>query len=65
MAKRYKIYANKVNNAAIDDDNRRRKNIRLGCSREVTAPLILFSNLLFRLLNIDRHFRIIFTIATH
>ena len=65
MTKIYEIYANKVNNAAIDDSNRRRKKIGFGCSREVPAPLILFFKLLFRRLNIDWHFKTIFTIATH
>ena len=53
---------------AIDDSNRRRNNIGLGCSREGTAPLILIFELLFRWLNIDWYFKGIthfFTISTH
>ena len=42
---------------AIDDSNRRRNKVGLGCSREATAPPILIFKLLFRWLNIDRYFK--------
>ena len=42
---------------AIDDSNRRRNKLGLGCSREATAPLILIFKLLFLWLNIGRHFK--------
>ena len=41
----------------IDDSNRRRNKLGLGCSREATAPLILIFKLLFLWLNIGRHFK--------
>ena len=47
----------KSTTTAIDDSNRRRNKIGLGCSREATAPLILIFKLLFRWLNIDRYFK--------
>ena len=47
----------KSTTTAIDDSNRRRNKIGLGCSREATAPLILIFKLLFRSLNIDRYFK--------
>ena len=47
----------KSKTTAIDDSNRRRNKIGLGCSREATAPLILIFKLLFRWLNIDRYFK--------
>ena len=47
----------KSTTTAIDDSNRRRNKIGLGCSREATAPLILIVKLLFLWLNICRHFK--------
>ena len=40
---------------AIDDSNRRRNKIGIGCYREATAPLLLIFKLLFPWWNIDRH----------
>ena len=45
----------KSTTTAIDDSNRRRNKLGLGCSREATAPLILFLKWLFLWLNIGRH----------
>ena len=42
---------------AIDDSNRRRNKLGLGCSREATAPLILIFKLRFLWLNIGRYFK--------
>ena len=47
----------KSTTTAIDDSNRRRNKLGLGCSREATAPLILIFKLLFLWLNIGRHFK--------
>ena len=47
----------KSTTTAIDDSNRRRNKIGLGCSREATAPLILIFKLLFRWLNINRYLK--------
>ena len=47
----------KSTTTAIDDSNRRRNKLGLGCSREATAPLILIFKLLFLWLNISRHFK--------
>ena len=47
----------KSTTTAIDDSNRRRNKIGLGCSREATAPLILIFKLLFRWLSIDGYFK--------
>ena len=49
----------KSTTTAIDDSNRRRNKLGLGCSREATAPLILIFKLLFLWLNIGRHFKVI------
>ena len=54
----------KTTATAIDDSNRQRNKIRLGCSRGTTAPLILIFKLLFRWLHILKDL-LIFTIATH
>ena len=45
----------KLTTMAIDNSHRRQKKIGLGCSQEVTAPLILFFKLLFHWLNFDWH----------
>ena len=47
----------KSTTTAIDDSNRRRNKLGLGCSREATAPLILIFKLIFLWLNIGRHFK--------
>ena len=47
----------KLTTTAIDDSNRRWNKLGLGCSREVTAPLILIFKSLFLWLNIGRHFK--------
>ena len=47
----------KSTTTAIDDSNRRRNKLVLGCSREATAPLILIFELIFLWLNIGRHFK--------
>ena len=47
----------KSTTTAIDDSNRQRNKLGLGCSREATAPLILIFKLLFLWLNIGRHFK--------
>ena len=47
----------KSTTTAIDDSNRRRNKLGLGCSREATAPLILIFKLLFLWLNIGGHFK--------
>ena len=47
----------KSTTTAIDESNRRRNKLGLGCSREATAPLILIFKLLFLWLNIGRHFK--------
>ena len=47
----------KSTTTAIDDSNRRRNKLRLGCSREATVPLILIFKLLFLWLNIGQHFK--------
>ena len=47
----------KSTTTAIDDSNRRRNKLGLGCSRDATAPLILIFELLFLWLNIGRHFK--------
>ena len=47
----------KSTTTAIDDSNRRRNKIGLGCSREATAPLILIFKLRFLWLNIGRYFK--------
>ena len=47
----------KSTTTAIDDSNRRRNKLGLGCSREATAPQILIFKLPFLWLNIGRHFK--------
>ena len=47
----------KSTTTAIDDSNRRRNKLGLGCSREATAPLILIFELRFLWLNIGRYFK--------
>ena len=47
----------KSTTTAIDDSNRRRNKLGLGCSREATAPIILIFKLLFLWLNIGRYFK--------
>ena len=47
----------KSTTTAIDDSNRRRNKLGLGCSREATAPLILIFKLCFLWLNIGRYFK--------
>ena len=47
----------KSTTTAIDDSNRRRNKLGLGCSREATAPLILIFKLRFLWLNIGRYFK--------
>ena len=47
----------KSTTTAIDDSNRRRNKLGLGCSREGTAPLILIFKLRFLWLNIGRNFK--------
>ena len=47
----------KSTTTAIDDSNRRRSKLGLGCSWETTAPLILIFKLLFLWLNIGRQFK--------
>ena len=47
----------KSTTTAIDDSNRRRNKLGLGCSREETAPLILIFKLRFLWLNIGRYFK--------
>ena len=46
----------KSTTTAIDDSNRRRNKLGLGCSQEATAPLILIFKLRFLWLNIGRYF---------
>ena len=45
----------KSTTTAIDDSNRRRNKLGLGCSREATAPLILIFKLCFLWLNMGRY----------
>ena len=47
----------KSTTTAIDDSNRRRNKLGLGCSRETTAPLILIFKSIFLWWNIGRHFK--------
>ena len=47
----------KSTHTAIDDSNRRRNKLGLGCSWEATAPLILIFKLRFLWLNIGRYFK--------
>ena len=47
----------KSTTTAIDDSNRRRNKLGLGCSREAIAPLILIFKLRFLWLNIGRYFK--------
>ena len=54
MTKNINIEQIKSTMTEIDDSNRWRKKIALGCSQEATAPLILFFKL-FHWLNIERH----------
>ena len=47
----------KSTTTAIDDSNRRRNKLGLGCSQEATAPLILIFKLHLLWLNISPHFK--------
>ena len=53
----------KSTTTTIDDSNRRRNKLGLGCSREATAPLILIFKLLFLWLNIGRHFEMNYSVS--
>ena len=47
----------KSTTTAIDNSNRRRNKLGLGCSREATAPLILIFKLCFLWLNMGRYLK--------